>query len=46
MKKNHEHERMIISEEKIFGNEFVIIRKKYLFENYNKRNLLFNKKEQ
>ena len=43
---NKDHQKIMVSEEKIFGEGFVIIRKRYVFKNYNKRNLLFNKKEQ
>lgn len=42
---NKDHQKIMVSEEKIFGNEFVIIRKTYVFEDYNKQNLILNKKE-
>ena len=44
--KNMKNEKTIISEEKIFGEGFIVIRRKYAPEDYSKRNLLFNKKEQ
>lgn len=41
---NHENKKVVISEEKIFGKSFVIIRRKYAPEDYSKK-IILNKKE-